>query len=33
MELRNTDYYATPLAELRKERGVKVLYLGNGATP
>jgi methane monooxygenase component A gamma chain len=33
MELRNTDYYATPLAELRKERGVKVLHLGNGATP
>ncbi len=33
MELRNTNYYATPLAELRKERGVKVLYLANGATP
>jgi methane monooxygenase component A gamma chain len=27
MEMRNTDYYATPLAGLRKERGVKVLYL------
>jgi methane monooxygenase component A gamma chain len=33
MELRNTNYYATPLEELRKERGVKVLHLGNGATP
>ncbi len=33
MELRNTNYYATPLAELRKERGVKVLYLANGVTP
>ena len=33
MELRNTDYYATPLAELRKERGVKVLYLANGVRP
>ncbi len=28
MELRNTDYYATPLEGLRKERGVKVLHLG-----
>jgi methane monooxygenase component A gamma chain len=27
MELRNTDYYATPLEGLRKERGVKVLHL------
>lgn len=27
MELRNTDYYALPLAELRKERGVRVVYL------
>ncbi len=33
MELRNTNYYETPLAELRKQRGVKVLYLANGATP
>jgi methane monooxygenase component A gamma chain len=33
MELRNTDYYATSLEDLRKERGVKVLYLANGATP
>ncbi len=28
MELRNPDYYATPLEGLRKERGVKVLHLG-----
>jgi methane monooxygenase component A gamma chain len=28
MELRNTDYEATSLEDLRKERGVKVLYLG-----
>jgi methane monooxygenase component A gamma chain len=28
MELRNTDYYATSLEDLRKERGVKVLHLG-----
>jgi methane monooxygenase component A gamma chain len=27
MELRNTNYYATPLEGLRKERGVKVLHL------
>jgi methane monooxygenase component A gamma chain len=27
MELRNTDYYGTPLEGLRKERGVKVLHL------
>lgn len=27
MELRNTDYYATPLEGLRKERGVTVLHL------
>lgn len=27
MELRNIDYYATPLEGLRKERGVKVLHL------
>jgi methane monooxygenase component A gamma chain len=27
MELRNTDYYATPLEGLRMERGVKVLHL------
>lgn len=27
MELRNTDYYALPLEELRKARGVKVLHL------
>lgn len=33
MELRNTNYYATPLEELRKERGVKVIQLGNGARP
>ena len=33
MELRNTNYYATSLADLRKERGVKVLYLANGVTP
>jgi methane monooxygenase component A gamma chain len=29
MELRNTDYYALSLEELRKKRGVKVLKLGN----
>jgi methane monooxygenase component A gamma chain len=29
MELRNTDYYAHSLEELRKKRGVKVLKLGN----
>lgn len=29
MELRNTDYYADSLEELRKKRGVKVLKLGN----
>jgi methane monooxygenase component A gamma chain len=29
MALRNTDYYATPLEELRKERGVKVIQLGD----
>jgi methane monooxygenase component A gamma chain len=28
MELRNTDYYATSLEDLRKERGVKVLHVG-----
>ncbi|MEQ1636670.1 MAG: aromatic/alkene monooxygenase hydroxylase subunit gamma [Methylococcales bacterium] len=27
MELRNTDYYALPLEELRKARGVKVITL------
>ena len=27
MEMRNTDYYSTPLEGLRKERGVKVLHL------
>jgi methane monooxygenase component A gamma chain len=27
MELRNTEYYTTPLEGLRKERGVRVLYL------
>lgn len=27
MELRNTDYYALPLEELRKKRGVKVITL------
>jgi methane monooxygenase component A gamma chain len=27
MELRNTDYYALPLSELRKVRGVKVITL------
>jgi len=31
MELRNTNYYATSLEDLRKQRGVKVLHLGNGA--
>jgi methane monooxygenase component A gamma chain len=31
MELRNTDYYADSLEELRKKRGVKVLKLGNAA--
>ncbi len=31
MELRNTNYYDTPLDELRKKRGVKVLKLGNAA--
>jgi methane monooxygenase component A gamma chain len=30
MELRNVGYYDKTLAELRKERGVKVLRLGNG---
>jgi methane monooxygenase component A gamma chain len=30
MELRNTDYYGTSLAELRKQRGVKVVHLPNG---
>jgi methane monooxygenase component A gamma chain len=29
MELRNTDYYADSLDDLRKKRGVKVLKLGN----
>ncbi|ACK50234.1 Methane monooxygenase [Methylocella silvestris BL2] len=29
MELRNTDYYADSLDDLRKKRGVKVLRLGN----
>lgn len=28
MELRNTNYYATSLEDLRKERGVKVLHVG-----
>jgi len=27
MELRNTDYYAMPLAQLRQERGVRVVTL------
>jgi methane monooxygenase component A gamma chain len=27
MELRNTDYYALPLEELRKKRGVRVIAL------
>jgi methane monooxygenase component A gamma chain len=27
MELRNTDYYALPLEELRKVRGVRVVTL------
>lgn len=31
MELRNTDYYANSLEELRKKRGVRVLRLGNVA--
>ncbi len=31
MELRNTDYYADSLEELRKKRGVRVLRLGNVA--
>ncbi|WP_020174572.1 aromatic/alkene monooxygenase hydroxylase subunit gamma [Methyloferula stellata] len=31
MELRNADYYADSLEELRKKRGVKVLKLGNAA--
>ncbi len=31
MELRNVDYYATSLEELRKERGVKVIHLGKNA--
>jgi methane monooxygenase component A gamma chain len=31
MELRNIDYYADSLEELRKKRGVKVLKLGNVA--
>ena len=31
MELRNTDYYADSLEELRKKRGVKVLSLGSAA--
>jgi hypothetical protein len=30
MELRNENYYGTSLEDLRKERGVKVLHLGNG---
>lgn len=30
MEIRNTNYNETPLEELRKQRGVKVLHLGNG---
>jgi methane monooxygenase component A gamma chain len=30
MELRNTNYYATSLEDLRKERGVKVLHLAKG---
>jgi methane monooxygenase component A gamma chain len=29
MELRNTDYYADSLEDLRKKRGVRVLQLGN----
>ncbi len=31
MELRNVDYYATSLEDLRKERGVKVIHLGKNA--
>lgn len=31
MELRNTDYYAESLEDLRKKRGVQVLKLGNAA--
>jgi methane monooxygenase component A gamma chain len=27
MEIRNVDYYATPLEGLRKERGVKILHV------
>jgi methane monooxygenase component A gamma chain len=30
MELRNLNYYATSLEDLRKERGVKVLHLAKG---
>jgi methane monooxygenase component A gamma chain len=30
MELRNENYYGTSLEELRKERGVRVVKLGNG---
>ncbi len=30
MELRNDNYYGTSLEDLRKERGVKVVHLGNG---
>jgi methane monooxygenase component A gamma chain len=30
MEIRNVDYYGTSLEDLRKERGVRVLHLGNG---
>jgi methane monooxygenase component A gamma chain len=30
MELRNLNYYDTPLAELRRQRGVKVLHLQSG---
>lgn len=29
MELRNTNYYATSLEDLRKERGVRVLHVGS----
>ena len=31
MELRNIDYYANSLEELRKKRGVKVFSLGSAA--
>jgi methane monooxygenase component A gamma chain len=30
MELRNDNYYGSSLEELRKERGVRVVHLGNG---